>query len=119
MNRIITGNMGEQAAAAFLQNTGYNILAQKFRSKMGEIDIIAEHRGVIVFVEVKTRRSILFGFPAEAVTYPKQQKIIKTALYYLNLIKKPNSSCRFDVLEIYLLQDDKIKYNHIINAFGR
>lgn len=119
MNRKITGNIGELAAASFLQQIGYKILAQNYRSKMGEIDIIAEHNGVIVFAEVKTRRNTLFGYPAEAVTYPKQQKIIKTALCYLNMIQKPYSPCRFDILEILLAHDGKPCCNHIINAFGR
>jgi putative endonuclease len=118
VNRIITGNIGEQAAAAFLQHSGYKILAQNFRCKTGEIDIIAEHCGVIVFVEVKTRRNTLFGSPAEAVTHKKQQKIIKTALYYLNMIRKPYGPCRFDILEVFLVQHQNPSCNHIVNAFG-
>ncbi|MDD4600441.1 hypothetical protein SDC9_05961 [bioreactor metagenome] len=119
MNHIKVGNIGEQAAADLFQQAGYTILAKKFRSRTGEIDIIAKHRGTIVFVEVKTRRSTSFGFPAEAVTYTKQQKIIKTALCYLNMIQQPDSSCRFDVVEVFLLPDGNFNYNHIINAFGR
>lgn len=118
MNHIV-GNIGEKAAISFLQKAGYKILEHNFRSKSGEIDIIAEYRHTIIFIEVKTRRSTVFGFPAEAVTRVKQQRIIKTALYYLNMRNQPNSSCRFDVLEVFLLPNGSFKYNHIINAFSQ
>lgn len=119
MNHIKVGDMGEKAAAEFLKRAGYQILAHKYRSKTGEIDIIASHEGTIIFVEVKTRRSTLYGFPAEAVTYAKQQKIIKTALCYLHQVQKTDVSCRFDVVEILVSAEGNLKFNHIINAFGR
>lgn len=119
MNHIKVGDMGENAAAEFLQRAGYQILSRKYRSKTGEIDIIASHKGTIIFVEVKTRRSTLYGFPAESVTYTKQQKIINTALCYLHHVRKMNVSCRFDVMEILVSAEGCLKFNHIINAFGR
>ncbi len=118
MNHIEVGEIGEQAATDYLRKSGYLILARKYRSKTGEIDIIAKIKDVIVFVEVKTRRSKICGFPAEAVTYHKQHKIINTALCYLKQTGNNNAACRFDVLEILLSSRGKLEYNHIINAFG-
>ncbi|MBP2628943.1 MAG: protein yraN [Firmicutes bacterium] len=119
MDTIKVGELGEQAAVDYLCKAGYDILERKFRRKIGEIDIIAKKNDIVVFVEVKTRRSEICGFPAEAVTYRKQQKIINTALCYLKQIDQNNACCRFDVIEIFLSQLNVIKYNHIINAFGK
>lgn len=119
MNNIRVGDLGENAAADYLQEAGYELLARKYRLKIGEIDIIAKINETIVFVEVKTRSSNQYGFPAEAVTYRKQQKIINTALCYLNYINKSTACCRFDVMEIFLGELRVIRYNHIINAFSK
>ncbi|WP_408643039.1 YraN family protein [Thermosinus carboxydivorans] len=75
MNNIMMGKMGENAAADYLARNGYKILMRNYRCRIGEIDIVAERQGTIVFVEVKTRSSEKFGFPAEAVNYRKQQKL--------------------------------------------
>lgn len=117
MNHITTGDKGEQYAASYLSKLGYTIIATKYRAKTGEIDIIAQDKGCLVFVEVKTRRSTVYGFPAEAVNFRKQQKIINTALCFLNQRGITNSACRFDILEVYLIKES-IRCNHIINAFG-
>lgn len=119
MNNIQVGNIGEQAAAHYLCQTGYEILTQKYRTKLGEIDIIAKCKDTLVFVEVKARRSTRCGFPAESVTHRKQQKIMNTAMYYLNSTKQNHSYCRFDVIEIFLSDGVMIKYNHIIDAFRK
>jgi len=119
MNNIQIGNIGEQAAATYLCQAGYELLMRNYRTKIGEIDIIAKLKDTVVFVEVKTRRSIRCGFPAESVTYSKQQKIINTAMCYLNYMNQSNLNCRFDVIEIFLSQQSIIKYNHIVNAFGK
>ena len=119
MDTIKVGNFGEQAAADYLSKAGYDILERKYRLNIGEIDIIAKKDNTVIFIEVKTRRSTRYGFPAEAVTYRKQQKIINTALCYLKQINQNNACCRFDVMEIFLSHLNEIKYNHIINAFGK
>lgn len=119
MNHIEVGNIGEQAAVDYLCEAGYGLLAQKYRTKMGEVDIIADLGDTVVFVEVKTRRSTRCGFPAEAVTYRKQQKIMNTAMCYLNSTNQTHRFCRFDVIEIFLSDETMVKYNHIINAFGK
>jgi len=118
VNTIQVGNLGEQAAADYLCTAGYDILERKYRLKLGEIDIIATKDNTFVFIEVKTRRSTRYGFPAEAVTYRKQQKIINTALCYLKQINQAHVACRFDVIEIFLSEMNVITYNHILNAFS-
>jgi len=119
MNTIKVGDFGEQAAADYLCRAGYDILERKYRLKIGEIDIIAQKDNTFMFVEVKTRRSIRYGYPAEAVTYRKQQKIMNTALCYLKQIDQNQAACRFDVMEIFLAEPNVIKYNHIMNAFSK
>ncbi len=116
MNHIALGEKGEAAVVEYLRRHGYAVLQQKYRARTGEIDIIAKKDGVLVFVEVKTRRSTRYGLPAEAVTYRKQQKIIQTALCYLAQTQQPDVPCRIDVIEVYEA-DGRI--NHLVNAFGR
>ena len=118
MNHLTIGKRGEDIAAEFLQKQGYRILQRRYRSKMGEIDIIAAKADWCVFIEVKTRRSARFGLPSEAVNYHKQGKIINTALLYLAFTGRQNCPVRFDVIEIILTADNH-KINHIENAFGR
>ena len=91
------GQQGEEAAVRHLQAHGYKILERNFRCKAGEVDIIAEEMGNLVFVEVKARSSGLFGSPAEAVTSRKQGQISKAALCYLG-DRHCARAARFDVV---------------------
>ena len=84
MNTKRIGDWGEAAAASFLTSHRYVIKARQFRCPMGEIDLIAERAGVLVFIEVKTRQTLRYGYPAAAVDFRKQQKIIRAATWYLN-----------------------------------
>lgn len=110
--RILKGKTGEDKAAAFLKKKGYAVNARNYRAKTGEIDIIAEKDGTLVFVEVKTRDTDTYGAGFESVRQAKQNKIIRTAQYYImqNNVEK---LCRFDVISI-----DDNKITHIENAFG-
>jgi len=119
MNHLEFGEQGEQLAADYLQKQGYQLLARRFRTKIGEIDIIAQKGGTIVFVEVKTRSSFFYGTPAQAVNRRKQSKIINVALNYLNYIKSHNTPIRFDILEVTNSGHGMAVSNHISNAFGR
>ena len=94
------GKKSESVAAAQLEKNGYKILEHNYRTKLGEIDIIAKEGDTIVFVEVKARRSDGFGNPKSAITPKKQQKISMTALYYLKATKQSNAKARFDVVTI-------------------
>jgi len=111
------GKRGEKLAISYLKKRGYRILDKNFRCKIGEIDIVAENDGQIVFVEVKTRHNFNFGLPEEALNYFKRKRLSRLALFYLSnhhLQKKP---CRFDVVAI-LLEKEKPRDIHLIkNAF--
>ncbi len=106
------GNIAEDKAIFFLKNKGYDILYKNFYTIYGEIDIIAKKEETIIFIEVKYRKTLKNGYPKEAVSKAKQNKIKNTALIFIeknNIIDKDFS---FDVIEIL---DNKI--NHIQNAF--
>ncbi|MFQ5671719.1 MAG: YraN family protein [Nitrospinales bacterium] len=94
------GRESEEAAAAFLKKKGYRILQRNFRCAAGEIDIIAEHRGAVVFVEVKARSSDRFGPPLAALTPQKQKKLALVAQHFLAGKKTQNRVCRFDVVAV-------------------
>ena len=106
------GKVGEQEAVKFLKKKNYKIIDQNFSCKIGEIDIIAYQKDTIVFVEVKTRKNNLFGTPGQAVNKSKQKKIIKTALYYLQL--KINT---MKILDLILLRYGLTKELRILILF--
>ncbi|MCA1927045.1 MAG: YraN family protein [Calditerrivibrio sp.] len=108
---LIEGKKGEDEAADYLKNIGYEILSKNFRSKFGEIDIIAKNGCTIVFVEVKMRKNKRFGSGYESVSRSKIEKLLKTANYFLSL-QKSDFLYRFDVISI-----DDGKICHIENAF--
>ena len=108
----VTGDEGEIIAQKYLKKKKYRILETNFHSKIGEIDIIAQKCEQIVFIEVKTRESLAFGQPSEAVDKHKQWKIHQVAEAYLIKNRLIDYPCRFDVIEIL---DGEI--NHIENAF--
>lgn len=99
-SRQVFGRESETLAVKHLKKKGYKILEQNYRTQIGEIDIIAKHKGVIVFVEVKARRSDRFGDPKWAVTYKKQRTISMAALQYLKTTRQSNVGARFDVVSI-------------------
>lgn len=91
----------EKKAAAFLEARGFRIVEHNFRCRTGEIDLIAREGGVLVFIEVKYRRTESFGTAVEAVTPGKQRTICRVADYYRVYRKIPDSQpCRFDVVAI-------------------
>lgn len=94
------GADGEQQGRRILERHGYTIVAANYRTCFGEIDVVARHRGTLVFVEIKYRRSSAFGSPASAVTSRKQQRIIRSAVVYLKSHVCKGDSIRFDVLAI-------------------
>jgi putative endonuclease len=111
--------LGETFAAEHLKASGYQILAQNYRFQRGEIDLIALQDKRIVFVEVKTRRSLKFGLPQSAVTEQKQRQISKIALAYLQTENLLDAPCRFDVIAIYLTpQFELLRLEQIENAFN-
>jgi len=104
------GELGEKIAVDFLKKQGIKIIEKNFRSKFGEIDIIGQIDNTLVFFEVKTRSTLAFGQPYEAVNKTKIKKIKKTIEYFL--FKHPkftNKALRIDVLSLILDKQGKIK----------
>jgi len=109
------GKRGEDAAARFLSDNGFALIARNYKTHAGEIDIIAKDAcGVIVFIEVKARFNENFGRPCESVGAVKQRRIKNAALAYLFAVGAPCGECRFDIIEIDLRD---LSAEHIINAF--
>jgi len=100
------GKESESLAVGYLKKNGYKILEQNYRNKIGEIDIIAKEKGTLVFVEVKARKTHVFGNPKWAVTPKKQRKISMVALYYLKATKQTHVKARFDVIALSLAKDN-------------
>ncbi len=110
------GKSGEEAAAALLKENGYKILARNYKSKLGEIDIVAQEKDTICFIEVKTRHTDKFGLPQEAVLGRKQRQISKAAINFLKENKLLDKKARFDVVSIICPQDNP-ELDLIKNAF--
>ena len=100
MDRQSLGKLGEDLACAALRARDHAILATRHRTRFGEIDIVSEHRGVVVFVEVKARRSAAGGEAVDALTPHKQRRIAAMALDYLAWTDGLEKPCRFDVVAI-------------------
>jgi putative endonuclease len=98
--RQALGLEGETRACQTVEARGYRVLARRYRTRMGEIDIVARHDGAIVFVEVKTRRGGSFGDPAAAVTWQKQRRLVAMATDYLARHRLERCAVRFDVVSV-------------------
>ena len=113
-NRKQLGALGEKIAAEHLRRLGYKIRETNFRRPEGEIDIIAENRDCLVFVEVRTRTGSDFGTPEESVTATKKGKLISLALAYLQTHSHLPSLWRIDVVAIELDQDGRVSRIELI-----
>ena len=114
-NRKILGDVGEQIVGKYLENKGFQILAYQFTTRLGEVDLIATKDEYVVFVEVKTRRTIYFPV-STVVTYSKQQKIVKSAKYFALKNQIVDKVLRFDVAIVNPTGDDYV-VDYIENAF--
>ena len=115
--RRLFGQVGESEAERCLRRKGYRILERNVRSLLGEIDLIAEDGPVLVFVEVKARRTDTYGGAVEAVHRHKQERLIRLAAQYLALHHIRNRPCRFDVVLIQSMAGGLPQIDHIQNAF--
>lgn len=106
------GIQGEQVAAQLLETKGYHILEQNYRCRFGEIDIVAENRGEMVFVEVKTRSTAKFGRPADGVTEEKLYRMQRAAKHYVLFHSLTDVNVRFDVVEVYYASM-KLRVHHL------
>ena len=109
----LLGRLGEKKAEKFLKRKRYKIIEKNYKTKFAECDLIALYANLLVFIEVKTRSSVAYGNPADAVDFNKQKKYVKLAEYFLACNNEyKNFAVRFDVIEIL---NDEI--NHIEGAF--
>jgi len=115
--RLALGKKGEKLARKYLQKKGYRILVDNYRTPRGEIDIIAEQGGAIVFIEVKTRSDMTFGCGLEAVTTAKQKQISMVALEYLASQGFAEAPARFDVVAVSDKGGNKPEILLVVNAF--
>ena len=113
---LYLGKSGEEIATCLLKDNGYKILARNYRTKLGEIDIIARDKDTVCFIEVKTRNSDRFGFPVEAISISKQRQISKAALMFLKQNNLLDKKARFDVVSI-ICSENTPKLDLIKNAF--
>ncbi len=112
------GLFGEKVAKEYLEKDGYIIYEENFSCPQGEIDIIAREGNVLVFVEVRTRRSLSFGEPFESVNRFKQKRIVKLAQIYLLYKNIGNCNVRFDVVSVLVNENWKVEEIKLIkNAF--
>lgn len=118
MTRGELGEMGEMIAMRWLASHGRRVLYRNYRGRnRGEVDIVARHRDVLTFVEVKTRTSTAFGRPADAVGRDKQRLIQRGAQDWLRLLRHPQIKLRFDIAEVVLTEGHRPQVNVIENAF--
>ena len=113
MNTQLAGREGEARAAQYLRRHGWTVLEANYRSRFGEIDLIAHKRNTVAFVEVKLRRDARFAAAAEAVTPRKQERLRLTAQQWI-AEHGDALDLRFDIIEIYTVSGE---INHIENAF--
>ena len=116
----VLGMRGEDAAALFLERRGYEVIERNWRCPAGEADIVArDEDGTVVFVEVKARSGVRFGFPEEAVTSVRRRRYERIAGYYLSDHVFEDARVRFDIVAILVLEpSNRLYIRHHINAFG-
>lgn len=106
MHNQLIGKRGEKIAKEYLKKNGYKIITTNYYTKFGEIDIIAEEKDTLVFIEVKTRTNKKYGEAIEAINYKKQKSILKVAEYYISKHKMYDKNIRIDAVEVLI--SDKI-----------
>jgi putative endonuclease len=114
MKRKELGNTGEKLARDFLKKKGYKILETNYRCREGEIDIIAQKKDCLVFVEVRTKASAGFGSPEESMTFTKKEKVITSALAYLSEHEDLPEFWRIDFVAVELDQNGKARRIELI-----
>jgi len=110
------GREGERLAALFLEKQGFRILDRNYRNRLGEIDIVAEDRGVLVFVEVRTLQNSAGHGPEETIQWKKRQRLSRTALAYVQHKRMEDRPARFDVVAV-AFAGDRSTLRHIPDAF--
>ena len=118
MSSAQVGQLGEKLGAKYLKSLGFKILMRNFRAQGGgEVDVVCRDGNRLVFVEVKTRTSLKFGRPIEAVNQDKEYLITRGAMEWLARLDRPSVYYRFDVLEVMLHHDEPPQFNLVRHAF--
>lgn len=112
------GRRGETSAVRYLEHCGYEILHRNWDCPAGEVDIVARDEDMLVFCEVKTRRSLDKGLPAEAVDAKKRARYEKIAGWYLRDYEFLDVPIRFDIISLLVVADDRALLRHYVNAFS-
>ncbi len=117
--RKLTGRQGEELAAAHLLQHDYVIIERNWRCRSGELDLIAKKEGLLIIIEVRSRKSLhQFGHPIESVETRKQMQVRRTAEVFIMMSNQSNSEVRFDVITVLLNKDGSLQeIKHIQNAF--
>jgi len=115
-DKISLGKKGEEIALSYLKSKKYKVIEKNLRSRFGEIDIIANDHGTLVFIEVKTRTSEAFGTPIQGINEKKQNRLRQLAIRYIAEKVLIEPEVRFDVLGILQINNET-KIEHISNAF--
>ena len=111
------GTHCKRLARKFLERSNYKIIQYNFSCRYGEVDIIALDKDVLCFIEVKSRFSLLYGSPREAVTCFKLKKLYKCAEFFILKHNISNINCRIDVIEVYFNYNNNLsKINHLKNV---
>jgi putative endonuclease len=111
------GKKGEREGVRHLKKLGFEILDTNVKTPLGEIDVVARVKGIIVFVEIKSRSQLRFGYPEEAVTFRKQRKLSQLAQCYLKKKRWTDKPCRFDVLSVLTSECGEPTFRLIEGAF--
>lgn len=114
LNNIEKGKIGEKIAVKYLSSIDIDVICTNYKTRFGEIDIIAKYDKLLIFIEVKSRTSKKYGMACEAVDLKKIKKITSVAKYYILVNNLKDIEIRFDVIEIYFNEE---RINHIENAF--
>ncbi len=115
MNLVKIGHLGEDIAKRYLKGHGYAIIEQNYRTRRAEIDLIAIHKGILIFIEVRTKRGERFGMPEESFNRNKKNKLIGNAKAYVAK-KQWQKACRIDAICIILDNNFQLKrLNHYKN----
>jgi len=115
--RLSLGKSGEALACRELRRRGYALLARRYRTRWGEIDIVARDGDTLVLIEVKTRRGTRFGGPVAAVNFRKQRRLVNMARSYVLGLSGPEPPCRFDVVGVTLASGEPPVVELLVNAF--
>jgi putative endonuclease len=116
--RRALGAAGESFAAAYLIRRGYALLARNWRCALGEIDLIARDGETLVFVEVRTRRSLAFGGPEESLTRAKRARLVRLAYGFLSQQPEPAGEWRIDLIAILIGPEGRPALNHLTHLAG-